>query len=114
MKTKLVVAATLLALALAACGGEGAAPAPDAGALQKLTQGMPEAEVRALLGEPARIQEIKYDGATVSHSWYYGSGDGETTVVIIDGKLSNAYGAGGKGPLFAEAEEALDDGDDGG
>lgn len=113
MKTKLVAAATLLVLALAACGGEGAA-APDAGALQKLTQGMPEAEVRAVLGEPARVQEIKYDGATVSHTWYYGSGDGETTVVIIDGKLSNAYAAGGKGPLFAEDEEVLDDGDDGG
>jgi outer membrane protein assembly factor BamE (lipoprotein component of BamABCDE complex) len=114
MRTKLAAASMVLALGLVACGGKDAATAPDAGALQKLTQGMPEAEVRAVLGEPARVQEIKYDGATVSHTWYYGSGDGETTVVIIDGKLSNAYGADGKGPLFAEAEEALDDGDDGG
>jgi hypothetical protein len=115
MQSKAVLlAAILLALCAAGCGGQGGASGPAPEQIRQLAQGMPEAEVRRLLGEPARIQELKYDGAVVSHTWYYGRGESESTVVMIDGKVSNAYQGKDNTPLFAEPEEALDDGDDGG
>ena len=115
MQSKAVaLAAILLGLCAAGCGEQGRASGPAPEQIRQLTQGMAEVEVRKLLGEPARIQELKYDGATVSHTWYYGSGEAETTVVIIDGKLSNGYRGKDNTPLFAVEEEALDDGDDGG
>ena len=108
MQIRMAALAAMLAVALAACGGGGAAAAVDPQVAQKIAADMPEAELRKLLGEPRSIQALKVGDEHVSDTWYYGQGDAELMVVVVEGKVHSAYLA--SQPLFPVPEDDDSDG----
>ena len=107
MAIKTIVLATALAVALAGCGEGGAGSAAvDPQAAARIARDMPEAEVRKLLGEPRRIQELKVGGEHVSDTWYYGTEDDDLMVVVVAGKVHSAYAKAQ--PLFPVPEDDAD------
>ena len=102
--------AAMLAVSLAACGGSGggAAAAVDPQLARKIAADMPEAELRKLLGEPRSVQALKVGDEHVSDTWYYGQGDAELMVVVVEGKVHAAYLA--SQPLVPVPEDDDSDG----
>ena len=85
MKLKIAFLAVLLSLGLAACAKEWKG---DPQLVHQLKLTMPEAEVKALMGEPSLVNRMEVMGI-VTETWVY-NGKQQVGLVVQDGKLVSA------------------------
>jgi hypothetical protein len=100
MKLKDACLAALLAVGLAACAKEWKG---DPQLVQQLKVNMPEAEVKALMGEPSLVNRMEVMGV-VTETWVY-NGKQQVGLVVQDGKLKSAQ-LDGKMVFQASVEES--------
>jgi hypothetical protein len=88
MKSKNWTMALGLAIAMAACSAGGKPWTGDPQLVHKLQLKMPEADVRALLGEPSETKAMDMLGVK-QDLWYY-NGTQRVMLLFQNGKLVNA------------------------